>query len=148
MSAILRCLILFLALAHFPALADNTLEGRWVYYKKIYQGQEYPEGPDSTLRLIYEFSAEGESRLYWWHEGQNDRCERRGRYEIEGDRLVDRVTWVDPDNFYGCSRDPDMQNGKVTKTPFYFRGPDWVLRLPFGGEEMQFVWKRISEEEQ
>ncbi|MCO5143348.1 MAG: hypothetical protein M9962_09690 [Oligoflexia bacterium] len=121
-----------------------SIVGHWFYYKKIYQGQEYPERPSSTLRLHFEFNEDGESHLYWWHEGLGDHCSRKGRFYIENDHIVDEVVWVDPNNTADCAYDPDMQKGRKTKTPYYFILDDLVVRFHIGGEPLDYVWKRIN----
>ncbi|MGE3262761.1 MAG: hypothetical protein AB7K68_13345 [Bacteriovoracia bacterium] len=141
-------LLLLLALTGTEgALAESLLVGRWAYFMKIYDEQEMPEPPGATLRLRYEFSEAGISRLYWWHEGESDLCERRGHYRLELGILVDEVTWINPANSYGCSRDPDMQNGKITRTPISFENGNMLMRLQFGEEEIFYVWKKMKEGE-
>lgn len=131
--------------ALLPALSfgqDPGLHGQWRFYKKIFQGQEMPEPPSANLRMFFEFSPSGDSRLWWWREGENDRCQRRGKFSVEGNTLVDEVTWVDPENTPQCAQDPDMQPGKVTRTPFRFRGEDLSLELHLNGEPLEMVWRR------
>lgn len=137
----------FLLLASPAASAEDSLVGQWEFFMMIYKGQEIPQGPDATLRLRYEFFSTGESRLYWWHEGAGDHCERRGTYSIDENYLIDRVHWVDPNNTQDCSHDPDMQNGRETRTPFTFQNGNWLLRLAFGEDDLFYVWKRFSKEE-
>lgn len=138
-------LFLFLLLLYARASpASPGLAGHWFYYMKIYQGQEMPEPPHATLRLHYEFTATGESRLYWWHEGQDDRCERRGRYFVSEGKIVDQVVWVDPSNHFACANDPDMQYGRVTRTPFHIYDGDLYLRIAFGNDELFYVWRKIG----
>lgn len=123
-------------------LSSPSVEGRWQFYKKIFKGQEMPEPPSATLRMFYEFTPQGESRLWWWHEGERDHCQRRGKFRVEGETLVDETTWIDPDNTMHCAQDPDMQPGKVSRTPFRFRGPDLSLELHINGEPLEMVWRR------
>jgi hypothetical protein len=56
---------------------------------------------------------------------------------------VDKVVWVNPKNHFTCSRDPDMQLGRVTRTPFRFVGGDLQLALPLGDDTLIYVWKRV-----
>lgn len=148
-----RLKIAFFLLLLFPwgALASEThtpsIVGRWGYFMKVFDGHEMPEPPDATLRLRYEFSAEGRSRLYWWHEGDSDFCERRGSFRLEGGMLVDKVEWVNPENSFGCGEDPDMQNGKTTRTPVYFQHGNLIMRLHLGEEDLLYVWKKLKEGE-
>ncbi len=127
------------------ARASEPILGHWFFYKKIYLGHEMPEPPSATLRMHFEFEANGVSVLYWWHEGEGDFCRRRGKYSVQGSMLVDEVIWVDPDNSEKCSDDPDMQLGRKTKTPYYFRGPDLALKFHIGDEELDLVWKKLEE---
>lgn len=147
MENTVKTLILLLALISINANAQGSVvEGHWFFYKKIYQNQEIPEPPGATLRMHFEFSAKGESTLYWWHEGEKDLCRRKGIYSVEEDQIVDEVTWVDPKNSYHCVQDPDMQLGRRTRTPFYFRGGDLAIRFHLGDESLDLVWKKIKGE--
>lgn len=92
---------------------------------------------------ILSFFADGTDRLYWWHEGDADFCERRGEYSIELPLLVDKIVWVNPKNTFQCSRDPDMQLGKIARTPTSFSGGDFLLHLPLGDETLTYVWQKI-----
>lgn len=139
-------LLLVVALFAFHAEANGPrLEGHWFFYKKIYKKQEMPEPPDATLRMHFEFSAAGESYLYWWHEGEGDLCRRKGKYTIEEGQIVDEVTWVDPENTRFCGEDPDMQLGRKTRTPFYFHGEDLAIRFHLADETLDLVWKKVEE---
>ena len=137
--------LLLLAAIH-PAFGaqEPELPGTWIFYKKVFRDQEMPEPPNATLRMHFQFTAEAESRLWWWHEGESDHCERKGIYTLEDGILVDEVTWLNPDNTADCSNDPDMQLGKVNKTPYKFRGPDLSLELHLNGEPLSMVWKRVE----
>lgn len=124
------------------ALAGSSVEGRWRFYKKIYQGNEMPEAPGATLRMFFEYGEAGDSHLYWWHEGESDHCSRRGRYHIEAGHIVEEVTWVDPLNTFSCAQDPDMQLGRRTRTPYYFQGNDLALRFHLGDEPLDLIWRK------
>jgi len=142
-------LLLVLSLFFNIALAEEqTIIGQWFYIAKIYQGIEIPEHPESTLRLHFDFSVDGQSRLYWWHQNEGDFCERIGKYRIEAGNLVDEVTWINPKNSPGCGLDPDMQLGRVTTTAISFRGSELLLHLYIGNEPLIYVWKKIAPEEQ
>lgn len=138
--------LLFLFLMPYGALAeDPSVVGHWFFYKKIYQGQEMPEPVNASLRLHFEFSAEGESFLYWWHEGDTDHCARKGRYHYEGGVLTDEIIWVDPKNTRECADDIDMQLGRKTRTPVHFIGDDLAIRFQIDGEPLDMVWKKLGE---
>ena len=139
--------LIFLAGSSGAAFGDFeqkvSIVGRWQFYKKIYHGQEMPEGPEATLRLFYEFSPNGESHLWWWHEGDRDHCSRKGYYQIKDGFLEERVFWVDPQNSIDCSSDPDMQPHRFTRTPIFFLGEDFALQFHLGEDELDLVWKRL-----
>jgi hypothetical protein len=140
-------LLLCLMLLPFGAQASGASPvGHWLFYKKIYQGMEIPEPPGATLRLHFEFRADGASRLYWWHEGELDRCAREGRYFVENGVIVEEATRVDPENHPVCGRDPDMREGKVSRIPFRLDGKDLYLYLPLADDTLVYVWERIEEE--
>jgi hypothetical protein len=122
--------------------AGSGLEGRWDYEAKILRGVEYPRRPTDTIWLRWEFSAEGQSLLSWGDELLDDHCARRAKFTAVGGILEERVIWVDPENSFSCSYDPDMQLGRVTRTPFFFRAEKLVLRLQLGEEEILYVWKK------
>lgn len=143
---ILLALLLLAVSLPSAAAAEPSLRGRWLFYKKVYGGVEMPEGPGATLRMEFEFLPSGESRLSWRHEGENDHCARQGRYEVQGDHLVEEVVWVDPANTYGCSSDPDMQLGRRTRTPFHFVGPDLAIRFFLGDQPLDMIWAKQSKE--
>lgn len=147
-TALLTVIVSFFASAsafsgvRFP----EKIVGHWLYYKKIYRGVEMPEPPEATLRLHFEFFSDGTDRLYWWHEGEGDLCERRGAWTMAGNTLHDRVTWVNPQNSVGCGRDPDMQVGRETASPVSFsENGDFLLYLVLGDDPLVYVWKKISD---
>lgn len=149
--ALLKILLILMAL---PSLSwsqsasqeipsDLMIQGRWQFYKKIWDGIEMPEPPAATLRLFFEFSENKESRLYWWHEGEGDWCERKGEYSLQEGQLVDTITWVNPKNSRFCSNDPDMQLGRITRTPVSINNGDLWLHLHLGDDPLIFVWKKL-----
>ena len=124
----------------------RSLVGQWTFVAKIFDGETMPEGPHATLRLHFDFSAVGESSLYWWHEGDHDHCAQKGRYHVEGQTLVNEITWVDPANTEDCSSDPDMQLGRTTRTPFYFLGENLAIRFQLNGDPLDMVWNKMGVE--
>jgi len=142
-------LLTFFLLFSFSALgakavANSPIVGHWFYYKKIFRQIEMPEPPGATLRLHFEFHEDGTSRLYWWREGESDWCERLGQYKLVGSILEDKITWVNPRNTRDCDRDPDMQLGRVTRTPVSFEGGDFHLHLHLGDDPLVYVWKKVE----
>jgi hypothetical protein len=128
------------------AFADFTppvIVGHWLFYMKVYQGQEMPEPPQASLQMHFDFTAAGESTLSWRHTVDTDHCLRKAIYRIVGSVLEEEVVWLDPENTMDCSSDPDMQLGKKSRTPFYFRGNDLAIQFQINGEPLDMVWKRI-----
>lgn len=142
----MRILALMLLILPLAASANGPASpvGHWEYYKKIYQGKDMPMPPDATLRLHYEYRADGTSRLFWWNEGENNRCSREGKYTLEEGVIVEEATTVDPGNHPTCSSDPDMHEGKVSRTPYTFVNGDLHLTLPLGDEVLIYVWKLVT----
>jgi hypothetical protein len=135
-------LLLTLLLTLSAAAADSTIVGHWLYYKKIFRDIPMPEPPHAPLRLRFDFFPDGTNRLYWWREGQGDWCERMGKYRLEDGILEDKVTWVNPRNSAECARDPDMQLGRVTRTPVTFVDGDFHLHLHLGDDPLCMSGKR------
>ncbi len=126
------------------ALEKEDLVGHWHFYKKIYKGMEMPEPPEATLRLEFEFTADGMNHLYWTHQGDTDICERRGNYFVKDDYLVDEIVWVNPKNSSDCAKDPDMQRGKRTITPISIKNKDLYLYMMLGDDPLIYIWKKIE----
>ena len=141
--------LLFVGGLSAQAMGNPTerILGKWFFYKKIYQNIEMPEPPEATLRLFFEFFPDGTDHLYWTHVGENDICERKGKYRLTnnstGFTLSDEILWVNPKNSGECSRDPDMQVGRKTNTPASFMGNDFALHLDLGGDPLIYVWKKV-----
>jgi hypothetical protein len=135
-----------LVLLGMPSHAADipSIVGNWLYYKKVYQGQEIPEGPSATLRLHFDFTGDGQSHLYWWHEGDSDHCSRTGKYHIDGTNLVEDNLVIDPANTQDCSSDPDMQAKPSATTPISFRGDDLVIQFHLNSDPLDFVWKKTQ----
>ncbi len=121
----------------------SGIEGHWFFYKKIFKGTEMPEPPSATLRLHFEFYGDGTNKLYWWHEGENDLCTRWGKYTWDGQWLNDEIVKVDPKNHPSCSRDPDMQLGKISKSPVWIENGELKLLLHIGDDDLIYVWRKV-----
>lgn len=143
MSILYLIVAIFLTSLRAEAIPPSII-GHWLYYKKIYEGVEYPEGPNATLRLHFIFFENGESHLYWWHEGLDDHCSRKAKFKVVEDKIEEEIIWVDPNNTADCSYDPDMQMGKKAKIPYFFYGEDFVIRFHIGAEPLDYIWKRIE----
>lgn len=139
----LSALILTLMIPFF-ARANETpwIVGNWEYFMKVYQNVEMPKSPNDPNYLKFDFTLEGQSRLYWGNTELKTHCNRLGEYKLEGELLVDKVTWVDPENTFGCGNDPDMQLGKVTRTAVFQKNGFFYLVLNLGNEPLYYVWKK------
>lgn len=124
---------------------NQSLVGKWLYYKYIYKNQEFfPPNPD--LNMTFDFWPDGKDFLRWNHiggDGQRGACEREGVYQWSEGKLTDRITWVNPDNALGCGADPDMQLGRESSTVAEIRNGDFWLHLSLGNEALIYVWKRL-----
>lgn len=136
--------LLFLFFISQPAFAQDNpwIVGNWAYFMKIFQNVEMPLNPTSPNHLHFDFSANGESHLYWWNTELETHCERRGKYTLDGEYLVDTVTWVDPKNSIDCGSDPDMQLGKTARTHVFEKNSNLYVELNLGNEPLYYVWKR------
>ncbi|MCB0406966.1 MAG: hypothetical protein KDD34_02115 [Bdellovibrionales bacterium] len=142
-------LLLFLSGQSFaiPVGAEDSVIGKWQFYKVYFQG-EYRPPFSEELQLFFEFTEEGKSRLYYFRKNESGFCEREGKYTVDGEFLIDEVTWVNPQNNIGCGQDPDMQKGQKTTTKIAFENGDFYLYLNLKGEPLVYIWRRLGEEEQ
>ncbi|RME14817.1 MAG: hypothetical protein D6797_07995 [Bdellovibrio sp.] len=119
----------------------NKIFGVWQYYKFIYEGKEHPPlHPD--LQMIFEFNPNGTNRLYWTYKGQNLFCERKGQYIYKDCVLLDKITWVNPNNSPNCASDPDMRKGRITKTKLQIINGELYLWLSLAGKPFIYVWRK------
>lgn len=123
------------------AASASPIEGRWRHVKMIVRDQELPPR-DPNLELTFEFFPDAQSRLYWTRDEGRSFCERRGQYSYDGRLLTERIVWVNPANRADCAQDPDMQLDRQTSTPVDVREDELRLHLPFGGEELVYVFAR------
>lgn len=95
-----------------PVTRDE-LVATWEFDGFYFEGNHYPR-PNPNLQVIFEFHQDGTHSLYWARKGELGFCERRGTFELNGDLLTMRSTWLNPANDPDCSKDSDMQPGRVT----------------------------------
>lgn len=139
MKWLILAYLIFFPLSSF---AQVDISGEWEFYKKIYMGEEMPHSPDDPMHLQFAYTNSGESRIWWWNDFVEDHCNRKGVYEIDGNFIVDKVIWVDPTNSVSCSSDPDMQLGKITKTPFELKNGDLYLEFNLSDEKLYYVLRK------
>lgn len=119
----------------------SRIFGKWQWYKYIYEGAEYPPS-NPNLNLVFEFFPNGRDRLFWERSGQPGFCERYGNYIFKSCRLLDQVTWVNPQNAMGCGSDPDMRVGRVTVSQLEIIDDELYLHLDLSGRPFIYVWRR------
>jgi len=123
---------------------NMDLIGKWQYINYRYQGNTYPI-LDSDLIMTYEFGLDSTSRLHWtWIKETNKFCERAGQYSFSSNELIEFVTWINTNNHYSCSSDPDMQPNKLNKINYKIVDDKLELELDLSGEPIFYIWKRIS----
>lgn len=94
-----------------------TIDGIWIFNGYIYQGKRV-DRPNPELIVRFDFATDLTSHLIWFRENEKGFCERRGVYEIRGEYLYQRITWVNSKNNGDCAQDSDMQLGRESETKF------------------------------
>lgn len=135
-------LLLFSPIAQSADLTPQAIAGTWKYYKKIFRNSEILQPPNDDLRLYMSFTEDGQDRLFWTYDSQNEWCERSGTFRIEKDQLVDTITWINPHNSPSCAADPDMQLGQRVTPLSVSPNGDLDLHLFLDDEPLVIVWKR------
>jgi len=130
--------------------ARSVVEGRWVFFRMIYQGQERPPlNPD--LLILLELRPDGTDRLFWTRQGQEGFCERLAHYTDEAPFLSEEIYWANPRNARECARDPDMTPGRKGSTRVEIHpgtgspgGEVLYMHLGLGDETLIYVWRRCE----
>lgn len=143
------CLFVLVGLFQINLWAKQELEhdlsseiwGHWKYLGYIYQGY-FQDSPNPDLVMTFEFYQDGTDLLHWYRIGQRGFCERRGRYQFDGETLIDEVFWVNPKNARDCSADPDMRLGQKTTTAMTRDRDKIYMELPLSDEVVIYVWER------
>lgn len=119
--------------------------GKWHFIGFIYHGQfRLPLTPN--LFLTFTFQNDGTSILFWNRTGEPGFCERKGRFSIEQENLVDEVVWVNPKNSIDCGQDPDMQMGKKSTNAISLKEEKFHLEIGLAGEPFTYVFERLETE--
>lgn len=123
---------------------NESVQGQWRYIGHYYEGVfQNPLNPN--LVLTFEFTADGTSRLHWYRLNEPGFCERTGIYSFDGHKIMDKVTWVNPENSFECGKDPDMQLGHNTETPARIVEGKLQTDLPLGDSFLIYVWEKIKQ---
>jgi hypothetical protein len=132
------------AIASAVALAASlNVVGNWQYDGFYYQEHRY-ENPNSNLVLVFTFNADGTERLFWSRTDEKGFCERKGTYTIEGDKLIQQTTWLNPDNDSSCSSDPDMQPNRTTETVIDMNDGNLNIHMDLNGAPFLYILKSVS----
>lgn len=122
-------------------ITSGSLLGQWRYDGFIYEGKRYPL-PNPNLHLTFTFSSEQKVRLFWMRDDEDGFCERDADYELRGDKLYQKVTWVNPKNAPVCQQDPDMRLGNETINGVRLLEDELFLLFEINGKEFDYILKR------
>jgi hypothetical protein len=137
----------FLLLPFFVIQAQGLSPlGTWKYVGFKYDGKCFPP-TDPQREVVLQISQDGTTFLRWASKDEAGSCERRARYRVlTGDRLYQKIYWVNPRNNSSCGRDPDMQMGGESTTPFRRTtqaAVDYLLLdLELSGQPLTYVMQR------
>ncbi|MFN3698460.1 MAG: hypothetical protein ACK4VO_13575 [Pseudobdellovibrio sp.] len=135
-------LILATSLNLFAYVGVDSLIGRWSYVGFHYQGN-YFQKPNPDLHVTFEFEQNNKVKLSWVRDDDGSHCTRIADYSIIDSVIHQTVVWVDPENSFGCSSDPDMVLGKTSKTTYSVSENVLNLYLSLNGEELVYVLNRL-----
>lgn len=120
---------------------SSELWGEWSFLKAVRAGHEiFPPGMAEHIEFI--FDQEGYNSLIYRDEMGRVLCQRRARYDWNGEKLMQRITWVSPGNDPSCSSDPDMQLGKTAINTAYIKNNDLYINILLSDETLSYIWKR------
>ena len=122
-------------------LETSSYYGEWKYIGFIYDGRNYP-APNPKLYLSFTFFPTQEVRLYWKRDDEDHFCERLADYEITEGFLKQTIVWVNPENHFSCSKDPDMQMGKQTRNKIEWDDKQMKLYLELSGKPLIYLLNR------
>ena len=123
---------------------DKDLIGTWKYDGFEYDGQTYPR-PNPSLDLKFTFNEKGEAKLKWDYENEPGFCERLATYDItEAGLLHQKITWVNPDNFFYCSQDVDMELGRESLTPYSIHDQQLRLSFEINGKPFLYILNKLK----
>jgi hypothetical protein len=126
-----------------PNQLPDQIVGQWLYIGFDYQG-EFHAPLDDNLELIFSFESNGIDDLSWHYKNSTGKCHRQGEYFIEDNILNDKIVWVDPENMNSCGVDPDMQMGRIARTPVQVQGDRLLMSLELSDQPLIYILQRIN----
>ncbi|MFZ3231451.1 MAG: hypothetical protein WA160_14685 [Pseudobdellovibrio sp.] len=119
----------------------NSIIGVWVFVAIIYRGELLPK-PNPNLNIIFEFSQDQTNKIYYKRNDEAGFCERKATYNYQNNTLVQKNTWVNPDNQPSCAQDADMQLGYESSVKAVVNEEQLYLDLLLGDEVLTYVWQK------
>lgn len=144
MKSISAASLFWLLAAGLPAGAanpDQAILGTWHYAGFEYQNHFYAN-PNPKLTVQFDFNSDHTSRLYWHRADESAFCERRGTWNLQGDELIQTVTWLNPANDSSCGQDSDMQMNRTTDNRISFTANQLDLHMSLDGEDFIYILAR------
>jgi hypothetical protein len=141
----MKSLIVIFTLVAGVASAEENISGIWKYVGYKFQGVQQPL-PNPDLDLRFNFGKKQTSYLQWYYQNEKGVCQRQAYYEVRpGNLLYQRVTWVNPNNHFSCAKDPDMQLGSESWTPFQIENDQLLFELELNGSPFIFILDRLGQ---
>ena len=122
---------------------EVSIIGTWKFTSYRYQGQELPI-PNPDLDLRFTFDDNGYSNLKWFRYNEPGHCQRVAEFNLKMDYvLYQKTIWVDSENEFSCSSDPDMRLGTESFTNYDFDNGQLLLKLDLAGESFVYVKTKL-----
>lgn len=122
---------------------EQAILGTWKFVGHIYNGKIIPPMNDRLI-LTFQFFPDKTEILKWYRLGEDGFCERKAKYEYDGEHITEQITWLNPKNAYECAKDPDMMLGRKTTSILKRVGERLHLELPLGDDVLVYIWERYT----
>lgn len=124
-------------------LTALTIIGTWQFAGFRHNGDFYPN-PNPNLVLKFTFNSDNTNHLIWYRTNEPGFCERRGEYQLRGDILWQKTTWLNPLNDRSCGSDPDMQPNRETNTPILLSEGELAFVLNLDGRDFFYLLRPVQ----
>ncbi len=121
---------------------DNPIAGAWRFVGHIYNDTIIPPMNDKLV-ITFEFLPDNTDILKWYRIGETGFCERKAKYNYIEQTLSEEIFWVNPENSFECSKDPDMHLGRKTSSVLKKINGQLHLELPLGDQKLVYLWDPI-----